>query len=159
MQEWYNEYIMKAVLCGSFMVLGLIVFSATAFAYPLGANGSAPQITTGTVVGYLNQAQASAPSWVSGVLDNASQWFGQIMAMGAQSTGAPVPITMSGPLGSVTVSAQNLFSQFDAWLYGIIHFHVALIINFIFGLVIWILGLAKQVADWLNSTFHSAAGK
>jgi hypothetical protein len=88
-----------------------------------------------------------------------AQWFNTIMAQGAQSTGAPAPITVSGPLGSVTVSAQNLFAQFDAWLYGIIHFHISFVINFFFGLVVWILGIAKNIVDWLNSIFKSGAGK
>jgi hypothetical protein len=171
--KWYNETVMKRSIFGistflGIIALGLLVFCNTAGAYALGTNGSAPPIATGTVAGYVSQAQRlmddnsslpSTPSWLSDALNAASRWFQNIMAQGAQSTGAPTPVTISGPLGSITVSAQNLLAQFDAWLYGIIHFHIALVFNFIFGLVIWILGIAKDVAVWLNSIFKSAAGR
>ncbi len=150
------------------IMLGCWIFSQSAGAYALGTGQNPPSVTTGTVAGYLNQAQQmitskspppGAPSWLSGALNVVSAWFQNIMAQGAQSTGAPIPITVSGPLGSVTVSAQNLFTQFDAWLYGIIHFHIALVFNFLFGLVDWILGIAQNAVNWLNSIFKSAAGK
>jgi hypothetical protein len=149
------------------LVVGCLTFAGNAGAYALGATGNAPAITTGTVAGYVNQAQQymnsnaalpGAPSWLSGVFAMIAQWFQNVMAQGAQVTGAPVPLTFAGPLGSsITVSAQNLFAQFDAWLYGIIHFHIALILNFIVGLVVWVLGIAKNAVDWLNTTFSSAA--
>ena len=150
-------------------ILSCFIFSSTAGAYALRTTGNVPAITTGTVAGYVSQAQQymnsnaslhGTPSWLSGVFAGASQWFQSIIAQGAQWTGAPGPITIAGPLGSsITVSAQNLFAQFDAWLYGIIHFHIALILNFIVGLVVWVLNIAKNAVDWLNTTFGSAAGK
>jgi hypothetical protein len=147
-----------------------MIFSHVAGAYALGTGQNAPQVTSGTVAGYLNQVQdvmndkaahSGSPSWLSGVLNGISAWFENIMALGAQSTGAPaIPITISGPLGStISVSAQNIFTQFDSWLYGIVHIHIALVVNFFFGLVDWILGIARNGADWLNSIFKSAAGK
>ena len=151
-----------ACLCTMVIVFG--VFSRVAGAYTVGAGQNQPTITTGTVAGYLNQAQQllnnkspGAPSWLSGAVNAVSGWFENVTAQGAAWSGAPVPITIAGPLGSsVSVSAQNLFTQFDAWLYGIIHFHVAFILNFIFGLVIWVIGIAKNAVDWLNSVFKSA---
>jgi hypothetical protein len=160
---------MKTVACGIIIAFGCVFFGASAGAYTVGAGQNPQAIATGTVAGYLSQAQqlmngktslSGAPSWFSGVLNVVSRWFQSIMAQGARSTGAPaIPITISGPLGSITVSAQNLFAQFDAWLYGIIHFHIALVANFLFGLVGWILGIAKDIVDWLNSIFKSAAGR
>lgn len=153
----------------SAIVLGCFIFSRIAGAYALGATGNAQPVTTGTVAGYLNRVQQmmnstspipGAPSWLSGAFNAVSQWFQNIMAQGAQSTGAPAPITISGPLGSsITVPAQNLLTQFDAWFYSIVHFHIALVLNFIFGLVVWILGIAKDVVNWLNSIFKSAGGR
>ena len=135
----------------------------------MGTTGNAPSVTSGTVAGYLDQAQQmmnskagvpGAPAWLSGAMNAISQWFQNIMAHGAQVDRRTGPITIAGPLGSsITVSAQNLLAQFDAWLYGIAHFHIALIINFIFGLVVWILGLREGCRYWLNSIFKSAAGK
>ena len=154
--------------CGV-IILGCLIFSRTAGAYALGSTGNAPAVTTGTVAGYLNQAQRAmastsslptTPSWLSDVFSTIAQWFQNIMAQGAQSTGAPVlPTDLSGSLGGVTATAQNIFAQFDAWLYGIIHFHIAIILNFLFGLVIWILGLAKNIVSWLSSIFKSASGR
>jgi hypothetical protein len=159
-----------AVICFGVAVTGLMIFSHTAGAYALGTGQGASPVTSGTVAGYLNQVQQvmnnksappGAPSWFSGVLNTASAWFQSIMTLGAQSTGAPaIPITISGPLGStISVSAQNIFTQFDSWLYGIVHFHIALVVNFFFGLVDWMLGIARNTAGWLNSIFKSAAGK
>jgi hypothetical protein len=171
MAEWQSGIIklMKtAMLCG-LVVLGFLALSRTAGAYALGTTGSVPSVTSGTVAGYLDQAQQmmnskagvpGAPAWLSGAMNAISQWFQNIMALGAQATGAPVPITIAGPLGSsITVPAQNLLAQFDAWLYSIAHFHIALVINFIFGLIVWFLGVAKDAVTWLNSVFKSAAGK
>jgi len=169
----YNEDMKKQHLtvigmCCMVVFLGLFVFSHGAHAYALGSTPTAPSLTTGTVAGYINQAQQAmgstaplptAPSWFSDALNTVVQWFQNIMAQGAQSTGAPMPITVSGPLGTITVTAQNIFSQFDAWLYGIIHFHVAFILDFIFGIVIWILGIATNIVHWLSSVFNSAAGR
>ena len=90
------------------------------------------------------------------MLAGISQWFSMIMAQGAQSTGA---LVLPGQLGSMTGVAQNLFARFDMWLYGIVHFHIALVINFFFGLVDWMLSIARNVVDWLNSIFMAAAGR
>jgi hypothetical protein len=145
------------------------LFLRAADAYTVGAGQNPQPITSSTVAGYVNEVQQmmnsksplpGAPFGLSGVLNGISQWFQNIMALGAQSTGAPVPITIAGPLGSsITVPAQNILAQFDAWLYGIAHFHIALFINFVFGLVVWVLGIAKDAVNWLNSIFGSAAGK
>jgi hypothetical protein len=169
MKSALKKYIDVVGVCFGVAILGCVVFSRTAGAYAVGSAGSPPAITSGTVAGYVSQAQqlmkgnapvSGTPSWLSGTFTAISQWFQNIVAQGAQSTGAPTPITFTGPLGSsITVPAQNLFSQFDTWLYGIIHFHIAIIVNFFFGLVGWILGIAKSAVDWLNSTFRSAAGK
>lgn len=157
-------------VCCGVVVLSSFFFSRTAGAYAVGAGENSPPITTGTVSGYLNQvgrlmnsnaSLPTAPSWLSEVLNMATQWFQNITAQGAQSMGAPnFPITISaGPLGNITMTGQNLFAQFDAWLYGIIHFHISLIVYFVFGLVGWVLGIAKYAVNWLNSVFGSAAGK
>ncbi len=155
--------------CCGIALFSLVIFSRGAGAYALGGAGNAPPITTGAVAGYVNQAQQAMannaplpenPSWLSDAFNAVAQWFQTIMAQGAQSTGAPVlPTDVSGPLGGITTTVQNLFAQFDAWLYSIIHFHIAIILNFLFGLVIWILGLAKDAVNWLNSIFRSAAGR
>jgi|GEM_PF-1392398 hypothetical protein len=156
-------------MCCGAIVLSCIIFSRTAGAYALGTTGTAPPIATGTVSGYVSQAQQAmsstsslpeAPSWFSDNLNGISQWFQMIMAYGAESTGAPVlPTDVSKSFGNITSITQNLFAQFDAWFYSITHFHIALIVNFIFGLVVWILDLAKNAVNWLNSIFKSAAGK
>lgn len=164
-----KKSILLVGVCLCVTIISCLILFRTTDAYMVGAGQNPPTITTGTVAGYVNQVQQlmnsrsplpGAPSWLSGALNAISQWFQNIMAQGAQSTGAPIPITISGPLGSsISVSAQNLFTQFDAWLYSIIHFHVAFILNFIFGLIIWVLNMAKNAVDWLNSIFRSAAGK
>jgi hypothetical protein len=156
----------KTIFCGSIIVFGCLAVSGVAFAYALGSAG-APAVTTATVSGYLQQAQRlmastsslpTAPSWLPNALNTIFQWFQQITLQGAQSTAAPViPATLTGPLGNVTGTAQNLFAQFDTWFYGIAHFHIAIILNFIFGLVGWILGIAKNIVDWLDAIFKSAA--
>jgi hypothetical protein len=169
MMKTIKKHFIGVGMCGSMIVLGCFIFSNTAGAYALGTTGTAAPITTGTVSGYVSQAQQAmastsslpeAPSWFSDNLNAVSQWFQMIMADGAASTGAPVlPTDVSKNFGNITAVAQNLFAQFDAWFYGISHFHVALIINFIFGLVVWVFDLAKNAVDWLNSIFKSAAGK
>jgi hypothetical protein len=163
-----KQHLTVAGMCCMMVVLGLFVFSRSAHAYALGSTPTVPPLTTGTMAGYVSQAQQlmgstaplpTAPSWFSDALDAVGQWFQTIMSLGAQSTGAPVGLTLPGSLGSITVPVQNIFTQFDAWLYSIIHFHVAFILNFIFGLVIWILGIAQGVVIWLSSIFNSAAGR
>lgn len=161
--------VMKITMLCGLVVFGCMIVSATAFAYALGTAGNAPAATTGSVAGYLDQARqmmnsttpvSGAPSWFSEALNGVSRWVQNIMELGAQRTGAPIPITVAGPLGStITVSAQNILAQFDSWLYGIAHVHIALVINFIAGLIVWVLGIAKDAVVWLNSTFTSAANK
>ncbi len=156
----------KIILGGGAVLVGCLLVSGIAFAYSLGA--PAPVGTaTSTISAGLHQAQQlmgstsslpAAPSWFSDALNSIEAWFQSIMAQGAQSTGAPViPSDIAGQFTGVTGVAQNLFAQFDAWLYGIIHFHVAIIFNFLFGLIDWILSMARNVVDWLNSIFRSAA--
>jgi len=159
MSDEFKKYLIAVGLCCGMVIAGCFIFSRTTGAYTVGSGQGLPVMTTGTAAGYLKQAQELP--WFSGAWTAVSQWFQNIMAQGAQSTGAPaVPITLSGPLGStITVSAQNLFAQFDAWLYSIVHFHIALVFNFLFGLVGWILGIAKNIVDWMNSIFKSAAGR
>ena len=122
-------------------ILGCFIFSGTVGAYTLGAPGNPSPITTSTAAGYLNKVQnlmngtsslPAAPSWLSGVFGAISQWFQNVVALGARWTGAPIPITIAGPLGSsITVPAQNLLAQFDTWLYSIAHFHIAIVLNFL----------------------------
>ena len=156
------------IFTGGVVLLGCLLVSGVAFAYALGEPAPAGTVT-GTVSGYVQQAQQvmagtssipEAPSWFSDALNSIIVWFQDVTAQGAQSTGTlNLPTGIAGPFTSVTSVAQNLFSQFDAWLYGIIHFHIAIVVNFLFGLVDWILNLARDVVDWLNSIFQSAAGK
>jgi len=159
---------MKIILGGGAVLLGCLLVSGVAFAYALGEPAPAGTVT-GTISGYVQQAQQvmagtsslpEAPSWFSDALDSIMAWFQDVTAQGAQSTGTlNLPTGIAGPVTSATSVAQNLFSQFDAWLYGIIHFHIAIVFNFLFGLVGWVLSLARDAVDWLNSIFQSAAGK
>ncbi len=156
----------SAVTCS---VIFVLLAPVLARAYPIGSPPPAPAVTTGTVSGYLNQAQQLMsststlpvpPSWFSLALQGITQWFGSIASQGAEWTGAPfAPAGTSGPLGSATSVTENLFAKFDAWLYGIIRFHVASILDFILGFIIWVLGIAKNAVDSLNAIFKSATGR
>ncbi len=164
-----RKQLVVAVVLGGLVAGGLLAIFSTAGAYSLGTGGNAPAVTTATVSGYIHQAQQlmnstsalpAAPSWVSRALAEISQWFQNVMAQGAQSTGMPaLPTGVSGSFGNITSFVQNIFMQLDAWLYGIIHFHIAFILNFLFGLVLSVLNIARNIVDWLNSIFRSAGGR
>jgi hypothetical protein len=159
---------MKIILGGGAVLLACLLVSGTAFAYALGTTPPAGTVTS-TISGYVQQAQQAmgdtsplpeAPSWFSDTINSIMQWFEDVTAQGAQSTGVlNLPPGITGPFAGATSVAQNLFGQFDAWLYGIIHFHIAIVFNFFFGLVGWVLSLARDAVDWLNSVFQSAAGR
>ena len=153
----------KMTVCASAVLLGCLIFSGTASAYALGNTAPAGTITS-TLSGYAQQAQQlmsgtaplpAAPSWFSDLLSSVNEWFQSVMAEGTQSNGTL--IVLPAPFTNLTSFAQNLFGQFDAWLYSIVHFHITFIINFMFGLVNWILNVARNAVDWLNSIFLSAA--
>lgn len=153
--------VLLAEIAGGFPVAG---------AYALGANGAAPAIGTGTVAGYLDQAQRMmnstsalpvAPSWLSSVLYNLGAWFSSMAAQ--NNAAAPSVPTLPGSLGNsfgnIIAATRNFLLPFDAWFYGIAHVHIIVLFDFIFGVVNWILGLAMSAVAWLNSTFKGAAGR
>ncbi len=156
-------------VCAAAVVGSGFLFARTAGAYSLGTTGSGPAVTTGTVAGYLNQAQQlmnstsslpAAPSWFSVAVAVIQQWFNSVMAQGSQSTAAPtLPSNLAGSFGGLTMIVRNVLVPIDAWFYGITHFHIMFIFNFVFGLVSWTLGIAGNAVTWLNSTFRTAAGK
>jgi hypothetical protein len=160
---------MVILIVGMVFLTESVSGSPVAGAYALGTHGTVPPVTTGTVAGYVNQAEQAmnstsalpvAPSWMTSFLDGAGQWFSSVTAQGMQSTGAPVfPAGVAGPFSGMIVTLRNFLMPFDAWLYGIIHFHIIIVVDFVFGLVNWILGLAASAVAWLNSTFKGAAGR
>ena len=86
---------MKIILGGGAVLLGCLLLSSTAFAYALGAHAPAGTVT-GTISGYVQQAQQAmgntsplpeAPSWFSDALNSVMDWFQNVTAQGAQSTG------------------------------------------------------------------------
>jgi hypothetical protein len=157
------------LMVGVFLIAESIGGLPVAGAYALGTNGTAPAITTGTVAGYVSQAQQImngtsalpvAPSWMTSFLNGIGQWFVSVTAQGTQSTGASIlPTGIAGSFFNITTVLRNFLMPFDAWLYGIVHFHIIILFNFVFGVVDWVLGLAASVVTWLNSTFHAAAGR
>jgi hypothetical protein len=160
---------MKKINLGLFFGTGIaivffsFVFQNTAYAYALNATATAPSVTT-TATQYLKQANdlmhstsslPAAPSWLTDAINSVVAWFGSVTAEGSQSTGAPQLSIggASGPLGTITQNLQRAFQSFDAWFYSIFRFHISILFNFIFGVVIWILGLAQNVVNWLASLF------
>lgn len=170
MRTYFAIFPLRAIALGvAVSVSGLFLFSGTAGAYSLGTTGAGPAITTGTVAGYLGQAQQlmsstsslpAAPSWIMQAVTAIEQWFNSIMAQGSQmSYPSTLPANLSGPFAGAAAFVRNLLIPIDAWIYGIAHFHIMIVFNFVFGLVGWTLGIANNAVLWLNSTFRTAAGK
>jgi hypothetical protein len=55
---------------------------------------------------------------------------------------------------NISAGAQNLWDRFDAWLFGIIGFHVSSFFGFMLQILEWMLGLVKAAIGWLPSLFH-----
>ena len=160
---------MKKINIGLFFSTGIaiiffsFVFQNTAHAYAVNATATTPSVTT-TATQYLRQANdlmhstsslPATPSWLTNAINDVVAWFESVTAQGSQSTGAPQLSIggASGPLGTITQNLQKAFQNFDTWFYSIFRFHIAIIFNFIFGAVIWILGLAQNIVSWLASLF------
>lgn len=66
--------------------------------------------------------------------------------------GTPAPVVLPP---AVQAGAQNAFQRFDAWLFGIVGFHISGFLAAILGIFSWILGVVKSVVDWLlGLLFH-----
>ena len=170
MRTYFAVVPLRALALGTAIFgAGLFLVSGTAGAYVLGTTGSGPAVTTGTVAGYLNQAQQlmqstsslpAAPSWITQAVATVEQWFNSVMAQGSAMSYPPsLPANLSGPFAGAAAFVRNLLVPIDAWVFGITHFHIMIVFNFVFGVVGWTLGVANNAVLWLNSTFRTAAGK
>ncbi len=65
------------------------------------------------------------------------------------STGTP------GIPENVSAGAQDLWSRFDAWLFGVAGFHIAAVFNFIVHIMVGVLQFAKMSIDWLLALVHA----
>lgn len=125
-------------------VLYFLPGAAHAYALQDGASTSMPSLSSTSFV----------DSWNS-VLDNISPPFGNfvqsLQSVNSQdfsiSNIPSLPSTSSDVPGAI----HNAFEAFDAWLYGILGFHISTFVNDFLGVTAWVLGLAKSVVDWMSS--------
>ncbi len=71
-------------------------------------------------------------------------------SIGSVGSEATPQLNLSAPQTQfLTTGAQNVFQQFDNWLYGIIGFHVSGFFAAILGVILWVLGIAESIVKWL----------
>lgn len=109
------------------------------------------------IVFFLSSATAGAyaigspnPSTAGGLNDLWTPFQNFVNNINSISTNS---FTMSTPAvpssGTLTTEAQNGFQEFDAWLYGIMGFHISGLFVAILTIFSWILGWLQSGVNWL----------
>lgn len=143
------------------IIFSVVVSKNIAQAYAL--NTATTTSVTTTAAKYLSDANSllhntsslpAAPSWLTEAINSTRAWFDTVIAQGGQSTGAPqLSNEATGALGAMTTNIHRGFQNFDTWFAGIFHFHIAIVLNIIFGIIIWVLGFVQGIVNWFAALF------
>lgn len=146
----------KSITAAAITISGVVFFIFSyipAGAYSIyGTSSSAPsapaQNAGGTTdgLGNLFAPFQSFINSINSVGTNAVQ-------VSAPSTPQSVPQNNAVTVGTENL-LQNLFQQFDNWLYGIAGFHISGFFLAILNIFSWLLGVVKGAIDWLLGLLH-----
>lgn len=114
-------------------------------AYSLYGTSSAPAQNAGGTTDGLGNLFAPFQNFINSV-----------NSVGTNAVQVNVPyIPQNNVLTAATESwLQNLFQQFDNWLYGIAGFHISGFFMAILNIFSWLLGIVKSAVDWLLGLLH-----
>lgn len=140
-------------------VFSIVFATPQAHAYAIGSAPGGGSGAGGAVTGYnfgasLQNLISPFTNFINGLKGSGN---GMINVNGAS---VPLPsINLNGVSASVSgPNVQNLLSQwisqFDNWFYSVSGVQLSGIMVALFSLLLWVLGLAQQVVNWLVGLFH-----
>jgi len=127
------------------VIAGCLLASQKAHAYAVSGNNSGytlPQFGSST----FNGGWTDIWNNVSSPFQNFAQSLGSMGSVPSANFSFPTNITFSQ---SVPTGFHDAFEAFDAWLYGIVGFHISSVATFILNIANWILTFTKNIVDWL----------
>jgi hypothetical protein len=141
---------MSVMIVFALTTTAFFVLSAVANAYSI--SGSSASSIEPSPSSAINQNWTNTWNSLSAPFQNFANSLSSINGNSMQNIINP-PASMQIP-SYVSTGAQNVFQQFDAWLYGIAGFHIATVFTVFLRVIDWVLIFAINIVNWLISLFH-----
>lgn len=150
----YMMFFGSAAIAGTIAVfIFFIIFAAPqAYAYAIGGTSSAG------ISGYnFDNSLQNLISPFTNFMSNLAGGGNQSINVNGTNVALP-KVNVNISTSATSASIQNLLSQwvseFDNWFYSVTGVQLSGIMVALLNLLLWVLGLAQQVVNWLVGLFH-----